>query len=131
MARNEAQIRWKQGDYVTLGKAVAQFNRKINELNAEEKKLYLPEVAEYGEIKQNITTRKELNRVLSSLRSFTKEGAEEIYTTEAGEQITKWEYKDLNKQIKIAEGRLNEELKELEKPFKSRLFKSTNGFIRI
>ena len=131
MARNEAQIRWKQGDYVTLGKAVAQFNRKINELNAEEKKLYLPEVAEYGEIKQNITTRKELNRVLSSLRSFTKEGAEEIYTTEAGEQITKWEYKVLNNQIKIAEGRLNEELKELEKPFKSRLFKSTNGFIRI
>lgn len=34
----ESQIRWRRSDYVTLGKAVANFNRKINELNKEEKK---------------------------------------------------------------------------------------------
>ena len=33
-----SKIRWKQGDYVKLGKAVAEFNKKINKLNAEENK---------------------------------------------------------------------------------------------
>lgn len=127
MARNESQIRWKQGDYIKLGKAVANFNNKINRLNEEEQRLYLPEIAEYKEIKQNITTRKELNRVLRSLRSFNKEGAEDLYTTQAGEEITKWEYNKLNKQIKIATGRLNEEIKELNKPTSSGYSKAQMG----
>ena len=90
-------IRWKQKDYLSLGRAVANFNKKINELNKEEKKLYLPELKNYKEVKQNITTRNELNRVIKSLKGFTKEGAEDLYITKGGEQITKWERKELRK----------------------------------
>ena len=34
----QSQIRWKQKDYLSLGRAVANFNKKINELNKKQKK---------------------------------------------------------------------------------------------
>lgn len=126
----ENQIRWKQGDFITLGKAVASYNKKINKLNAEENKNYLPEIVEYSELKQNITTRKELNRVVNSLRRFTKEGAEELYITEAGQQITKWERKELGIQSRIAQKRLTSELKELNKPLSSGFSRVQMGSLR-
>lgn len=44
-----------------------------------------------------------------------------------GENLTKWEYKELNKEIKIATGRLEEELQELNKPYKSAYSKAQMG----
>lgn len=120
----QSKIRWKRGDYIKLGKAVSDFNKKINELQTEENKLYLPEKIEYKEAKENITTRSELNRIINSLRRFKREGAEELYTTEAGEQITKWERRELGIQSRIAQTRLRLELKELNKPLES-------GFSRV
>ena len=46
------QIRWKRGDYISLGKAVANFNRKINELKTEENALLLPDEISYSELKR-------------------------------------------------------------------------------
>ena len=93
----QSKIKWQQKDYLSLGRAVANFNKKINKLQSEEKKLYLPELKNYKEIKQNIQTRSELNRIINSLKRFSKEGAEDLYVTKAGEQITKWERKELRK----------------------------------
>ena len=112
----QSKIKWKRADYITLGKAVSQFNKKINELQQEENKNYLPELINYKEVKENITSRKELNRVINSLRRFKKEGAEELYTLESGQQITKWEKHELNLQRNIAEKRLKEELQQLNEP---------------
>lgn len=109
-------IKWKQTDYLQLGKAVANFNKKINELNKEERKLYLPEIITYEQTKADIQSRKQLKNVINSLRRFTKEGAEELYTTSAGEQLTKWEIGELQRQQRIAERNLRAEIKELEKP---------------
>lgn len=123
----QGQIRWKQTDYLSLGRAVANFNKKINLLNKEEKKLYLPEVKSYKEIKENIKTRAELNRIISSLKRFSKEGAEDIYTTKAGEIMTKWERQELGKQVKIAERGLRREAKKLEIPISSGYSKAQMG----
>lgn len=112
----QSKIQWKQGDYIKLGRAVADFNKKVNKLQAEENKLYLPSLVEYKEAKENITTRQELNRLINSLRRFNREGAEELYTTEAGEQMTKWERKELGIQSRIAQTRLKQELKQLNEP---------------
>lgn len=109
-------IKWKQTDYLNLGREVARFNKKINELNKEEKKLYLPELQDYKYVKSRIHTRAELNRVISSLRRFSKDGAEEIYTNNAGEVMTKWEHNELVRQQRIAERNLRNEAKELEQP---------------
>lgn len=48
----EYQIRWKRGDYISLGKAVSQFNKKINELKSEENALLLPDEINYSELKR-------------------------------------------------------------------------------
>lgn len=93
----QSKIKWQQKDYLSLGRAVANFNKKINKLQSEEKKLYLPELKNYKDIKENIQTRSELNRIINSLKRFSKEGAEDLYVTKAGEQITKWERKELRK----------------------------------
>lgn len=112
----QSKIRWQRGDYISLGKAVSQFNKKINELQNEENKEYLPDTLEYKEVKENITSRKELNRVINSLRRFKKEGAEDLYKLESGQEITKWEMNEIKLQRNIAVRRLNEELEQLNEP---------------
>lgn len=123
-------LRWKQTDYLTLGKAVAQFNRKINELNKEEKKLYLPENITYSNVKEGIQSRAELNRVINSLRRFSKEGAENLYTNSAGEQMTVWERGELIRQRRIAERNLKKEAKEFEVPVSSGYSKAQMGSLK-
>ena len=126
-----SKIRWKQGDFIKLGKAVAEFNKKVNRLQSEENKLYLPDIIEYKEAKENITTRKELNRLVNSLRRFQREGAEELYTTQAGEDITKWERRELGIQSRIAQTRLQRELKALNEPMESGFSRAQMGSSRV
>lgn len=127
----DSQISWRRGDYIRLGKAVSDFNKKINRLNAEENKLYLPETINYKEAKENITTRKELNRLINSLRRFQRAGAEEIYTTQAGEELTKWERRELGIQSRIAQTRLRAELKALNEPLESGFSRAQMGSVRV
>ena len=126
-----SQIRWKKGDFIKLGKAVSQFNRKINELQREENKLYLPEIIDYKEAKENITTRRELNRLINSLRRFQREGAEDLYTTMVGENITKWERRELGIQSRIATMRIQKELNELNEPLESGYSRAQMGSRRV
>ena len=123
----QSKIKWKQKDYLSLGRAVSNFNKKINELNKEGKKLYLPETKNYNEIKNKILTRNELNRVLKSLKRFSKEGAEDIYTTKSGEQITKWERGELTNLQRNASRSLRESAKKLEIPMSSGYSKAQMG----
>ena len=127
----DSQINWRQGDFIRLGQAVARFNKKINELQAEENKLYLPETISYKEAKENITTRKELNRLINSLRRFQREGAEDLYTTQSGEEITKWERRELGIQSRIAQTRLQNELKTLNEPTESGFSRAQMGSMRV
>lgn len=120
----QSQIKWKKGDFIRLGRAVSEFNKKINELQQEENKLYLPTPLAYQNVKENITTRQELNRQINSLRRFQKEDAGDIYTTEAGMIMTKWERRELGIQIGIAKRRLTKELQELNEP-------GETGFSRV
>lgn len=126
----ESQIRWKRGDYIRLGRAVSDFNRKINKLQTEENKLYLPDTISYQNLKENITTRQELNRMVNSLRRFQREDATELYTTQAGEQITKWERRELGIQTGIAKRRLNKELSKLNEPMETGYSRVQMGSMR-
>ena len=106
-------IRWKRGDYITLGKAVSNFNKKINDLNKLEKKNYLPQKVSYNDIKNKIYTRNEYNRVLKSLKDFNKEGAEEKVLINNVE-TTKWQQNEFIKLKRNAVRNLNFDLKEME-----------------
>lgn len=95
MAQN--LIRWTKSDYGKLRYAVNKFNKKVKELeNLVEDDSYLPKEKAYKELKSHIVSRKELNRVIKSLRGFSNESAIKIETP-SGEELTKWEYKELRK----------------------------------
>ena len=103
----DSLIRWKRGDYVKLSKAVASFNRKINQLDSSEAK-YLPSLQDYKELKNTIMSRKELNRIVKSLRRFNVEGVEAPVTLPSGSVLTKWEYHE----VKLARNRAIRRLRE-------------------
>lgn len=125
----EYQIKWKKGDYVKLGKAVAEFNRKIKELQNNENLLYLPEFKEYKELKNNIVTRKELNRIINSLQKFDVKGSE-LIELESGDHITKWEYKELKKNQQRMIKRLKKEIEPFTIPLESGFSKAQMGSMR-
>ena len=58
-----SQIRWKRGDYVRLGRAVADFNRKVEAAEVEGSDL-IPLMKNYEALKDQIVSRKELNRIV-------------------------------------------------------------------
>lgn len=127
----DSRINWKRGDYISLGRAVSNFNKKIRELQAEENKLYLPDEINYKEAKENIKTRKELNRLINSLRRFQREGSEDLYKTQSGEFLTKWERRELGIQSRIAQTRLQNELKTLNEPTESGFSRAQMGSMRV
>lgn len=101
-------IRWTRSDYARLSYAVRQFNKKVRELETLEEDV-LPEGFDYQQLKQSIFSRRELNRVVKSLKRFNKESQQRLVTTEAGEVITQWEYSELKKAMKRATTRLEQE----------------------
>lgn len=108
-------MRWKKGDYITLGKAIAKFNKTKRELERLSPNA-LPEEYEYKLEKERIKTRKEFNRFINSLKRFQNVNLQEIIETKGGEEITKWEYKELKKkQTKVVKN-LEKELERIHNP---------------
>lgn len=101
-------IRWKRGDYIRLGQAVSRFNRMINELDNISAEA-LPKGMEYDVIRNHITSRKELNRVVNALRSATRENLTKLKTYDSGEQVTSWEFNELRKARRRALRNLSQE----------------------
>lgn len=109
-------IRWKRGDYVKLSRAVSNFNKRINELKSmEDKELsYLPDLKDYKSIKENIYSRSELNRIIKSLKDVTKEKALDLYTTDSGVDLTRWEATEIKKAQRRALKSVNLEIQKIE-----------------
>lgn len=105
-------IRWTRSDYARLSYAVRQFNKKISELENLEQEV-LPEGFNYQDLKQSIYSRRELNRVVKSLKRFNKESQQRLVKTESGEVITQWEYSELKKAMKRATSRLEQEARTI------------------
>lgn len=84
----------------------------------------MPEERNYNDIRSEIVTRSQLNNVINSLKRFSKEGAEELYTTKGGKEITVWENRENQILKRNAMRSLNRDLKALEVPRKVRIFKT-------
>ena len=89
-------IRWTRSDYLKLSYAVRNFNKKISELEALDKNV-LPEEYKYTELRDNIYSRRELNRVIKALRRFSKPSQQKVVQTTSGEKMTRWELSELKK----------------------------------
>ena len=103
-----ALIRWNRSDYAKLSYAVRQFNKKVNELEQMGVE-YTPEEYNYKDLKSDIYSRKELNRIIKSLKRFsTRETQQRLIEIPSGEKITNWEYQELKKAQKRASNYITE-----------------------
>ena len=102
-----SMIRWTRSDYAKLSYAVRQFNKKVSELEKLEGNV-APEEFDYREVRDSIYSRKELNRVIKSLKRINRESQQKIRTLDSGKQITQWELSELKKAQKRAVGRTTE-----------------------
>ena len=103
----DSLIRWKRKDYMKLYHAVKKFNKRVNELEASQYN-YLPKLRNYEELRDSIMSRKQLNRTITSLRNFSKEGMNKKVELPSGQIVTKWQYHE----IKINRNRAVENLRE-------------------
>ena len=107
-----SKIRWSRSDYISLGKAVASFNKAVGRMT--DTGIIVPEMQSYSELKSSISTRQELNRVISSMKRFTNPMEQQGVKLESGLVITKWEQNEINKAQKRATRRMTGELAGIE-----------------
>ena len=105
-------IRWTRSDYARLSYAVRQFNKKVSELEKLEGNV-APEEFDYREVRDSIYSRKELNRVIKSLKRINRESQQRIRTLDSGQQITQWELSELKKAQKRAVGRTTDKARAI------------------
>ena len=99
--KTQSVIRWTRSDYQKLSYAVRQFNKKISELESLDENV-LPEEYKYTDLRDSIYSRRELNRIIKSLRRFSKASQQRIVKTQSGQELTQWEYSELKKAQKRA-----------------------------
>lgn len=107
-------INWKRSDYGALIKAVNKFNKEIEKLAYINPEANIPEKLTYKDVRKNIYTRREFNRVLKSLGRFSNEKEQEIVKTKGGYELTRWQRNEINRAKRRAERRLEGELYGLE-----------------
>ena len=103
-----------RGDYIRLGKAVADFNRKVNKFTTMENQMFMPDLINYKDVKDLHVTKQELDKYIKDLRSFNESNKEEVIYT-SGETLTKWESDLLEQEKQIALRRLRGKLGKLPK----------------
>lgn len=84
----------------------------------------MPEERNYKDIRNEIVTRSQLKNIINSLKRFSREGAEELYTTKGGKEITVWENRENQILKRNAMRTLNADLKALEVPRKIWFFQT-------
>lgn len=109
----ESLIKWSKKDYSLLRKEVNRFNRRVRELESYGREV-VPEEVTYKEIKANITSRNEFNRIIKEMQRLQKRSEAEIITLESGEQITRYELGQIKRARTRAINRLQKELIEEE-----------------
>lgn len=92
-----SMIRFREEDKLNLQKAIYKFNRNVRKLRREENltNVYLPETIKYKDIREDIITRKEFNRVINALNTFSKKKNQKIVELPSGMNITLWERKQI------------------------------------
>ena len=107
-----SKIRWTRSDYISLGKAVASFNKAVGRIT--DTGIIVPEMQNYSELKSTISTRQELNRVINSMKRFTNPMEQQGVQLESGLVITQWEQNEIKKAQKRATRRMTGELAGIE-----------------
>lgn len=103
-------INWRKKDYNKLRSAVSRFNNKVKRLEKSGASFVIPDTVSYRDLKSDITTRQEFNRMIKSLNSFSNKNATDIVRLDSGIEVTRWEKTELSKMQRTAVRNLSKEL---------------------
>ena len=89
-------IRWGRSDYSRLSHLVRKVNRKVFEIEVKRPDIagYQPAMLDYSELKEQIKTRQDFNRLMNKYNRYLREGAEEIKKSDRGAVATNFEIKE-------------------------------------
>ena len=97
-----------------IQKTVRNFNQKISRLEKLDKNnIKLPEKVSIKDFKTGYTSRRELRRKLNYLKMFSKRGSENVITTEAGFDISRYELSVTKKESSRVKRNLTREINKL------------------
>lgn len=88
-----SKIRWKDKDYQELHKAYNVFTKEVAKHYKDIPQKALPKVPSYQEVKDSITSRKDLELALSTMKSIKRKDSFELISSEVNPSVkfTKWE----------------------------------------
>ncbi len=110
-------MKWRKSDEVELKRAVRNFNNKLRRLKnkyPENLKIY-PDIYRYSELKKEILTRSDYNRILSEIKLFSRRGIEKIFINKHKVKAIRWELEVEYSRIKIINAERARELKKINK----------------
>ena len=108
----DSLIRWKRKDSENLTKAINKFNREVKALKNEN--ITLPDKASYNDLRDHITTRKELEEVINSLTSANRRTLTETQKLSSGELVSSYEYNEAIRKKDIATKNLIQEMNKIQ-----------------
>lgn len=106
-------IRWRDSDIEELNRVVKNFNNKVRYWEKKGQDT-LPETQSVRDIRETIQTRQDYNRVLNSLKRFSKRGAEEVVANKHGVETTNWHLKEYSIARSTRNRMTNQRKKELD-----------------
>lgn len=110
------KIRWREDDKKELARLAKNFNAKIEyqlKKNPELKDV-LPKKVKVRDLKKDIASRKDLNRTLEKLSSFSQRGMEKVVTNEKGERATLFEIEQTKKNVRRLNAQRRAEQKRID-----------------
>lgn len=110
------KIRWREDDKKELARLAKNFNAKIEyqlKKNPELKDV-LPEKVKVKDLKKDIVSRKDLNRTLDKLATFSQKGMEKVVTNEKGERATLFEIEQTKKNVRRLNAQRRAEQKKID-----------------
>lgn len=108
----DSLIRWTKRDRQRLDSAINKFNKERNKLVKMD--LEVPDKANFTYLVQHITTRRELESNIDSLRSLNEITATTQVELSSGEKVSLYEYNEVSKRKEQAERNLYTEMQKIQ-----------------
>lgn len=110
------KIRWREVDKKELARLAKNFNAKIgyNLKKNPELKGVFPDKVKVKDLKSDIVSRKDLNRTLDKLQSFSKRGMEKVVENVQGERATLFEIEQAKKNVRRLNAQRRAEQKKID-----------------
>lgn len=108
----DSLIRWKREDSERLTKAINKFNKEVKALKNED--INLPSKASYNDLRDHISSRKELEEIINSLNSANERTLTQMEKLSSGEEVSTWEYNEAVRKKDIATKNLINEMHKIQ-----------------